>query len=40
MVSADSASNQVAQRLSDLNADMDAFQQVLDTALVQSGATA
>ncbi|MFP4435782.1 MAG: hypothetical protein ACLFVO_00910 [Chloroflexaceae bacterium] len=40
MVSVDSASNQVAQRLSDLNADMDAFQQVLDTALVQSGATA
>lgn len=40
MVSADSASNQVAQRLSDLNADMDAFQRVLDTALVQSGATA
>ncbi len=39
MVSADSASNQVTQRLSDLNADMDAFQRVLDTAMVQTGAT-
>lgn len=39
MVSADSASNQVAQRLNDLNTDMTAFQHVLDTALVQSGAT-
>lgn len=32
-VSANSASNQVAERLRDLNADMDAFQKVLDTAL-------
>jgi DNA repair exonuclease SbcCD ATPase subunit len=32
-VSANSASNQVADRLRDLNADMDAFQKVLDTAL-------
>jgi hypothetical protein len=37
-VSADSTSNQVAQRLSDLNADMTAFQSVLDTALTESGA--
>ncbi len=37
-VSYDSSSNQVADRLRDLNADMDAFQKVLDTALVQSGA--
>lgn len=36
--SADAATNQVAQRLSDLKADMDAFQRVLDTALTQSGA--
>ena len=39
-VSADSTSNEVAQRLSDLNADMTAFQSVLDTALTQSGARA
>lgn len=32
-VSADSLTNQVAQRLSDLKADMDSFQKVLDTAL-------
>ncbi len=32
-VSADSLTNQVAQRLSDLRADMDSFQRVLDTAL-------
>lgn len=32
-VSAGSASNQVADRLRDLNTDMDAFQKVLDTAL-------
>lgn len=38
-VSADAATNQVAQRLSDLKTDMDAFQRVLDTALTQSGAT-
>jgi hypothetical protein len=38
VVSADTTTNQVAQRLSDLKADMDAFQQVLDTALSQSGA--
>jgi chromosome segregation ATPase len=38
-VSANSASNQVAERLRDLNADMDAFQRVLDTALVQTGAS-
>jgi hypothetical protein len=37
-VSADSGSNEVAQRLSDLNADMTAFQTVLDTALTESGA--
>lgn len=37
-VSADSTSNEVAQRLSDLNADMTAFQTILDTALTQSGA--
>ncbi|HNP69647.1 MAG TPA: hypothetical protein PLO33_00645 [Kouleothrix sp.] len=36
--SADTATNQVAQRLSDLKADMDAFQQVLDTAITQTGA--
>ena len=35
--SADTATNQVAQRLSDLQADMDAFQRVLDTALTQTG---
>jgi chromosome segregation ATPase len=38
VVSADAASNQVQQRLSDLKADMDAFQHVLDTALTQTGA--
>ncbi len=38
-VSADTATNQVAQRLSDLKSDMDAFQMVLDTALAQSRAT-
>lgn len=38
VVSADSMSNDVAQRLRDLNTDMDTFQRVLDTALVQSGA--
>jgi DNA repair exonuclease SbcCD ATPase subunit len=37
-VSADTATNQVAQRLTDLKSDMDAFQQVLDTALTQTGA--
>lgn len=37
-VSADSATNQVAQRLSDLQSDMNAFQQVLDTALAGAGA--
>jgi DNA repair exonuclease SbcCD ATPase subunit len=37
-VSADAATNQVAQRLSDLKSDMDTFQRVLDTALTQSGA--
>jgi cell division septum initiation protein DivIVA len=37
--SADSTTNQVAQRLSELKSDMDAFQRVLDTALTQSGAT-
>jgi chromosome segregation ATPase len=36
-VSADSLTNQVAQRLSEVRSDMDAFQQVLDTALVQAG---
>jgi hypothetical protein len=35
--SADTATNQVAQRLSDLKADMDAFQRVLDTAITQTG---
>lgn len=39
VVSADTTTNQVAQRLSDLKADMDAFQSVLDTALSKSGAT-
>jgi ElaB/YqjD/DUF883 family membrane-anchored ribosome-binding protein len=39
-VSADSTSNQVADRLRDLNADMSAFQTMLDTALVQTGAAA
>jgi hypothetical protein len=38
-VSADRTTNQVAQRLSDLKNDMDAFQTVLDTALTQSGAS-
>jgi DNA repair exonuclease SbcCD ATPase subunit len=37
-VSADTATNQVAQRLTDLKSDMDAFQRVLDTALTQTGA--
>ncbi len=37
-VGADTATNQVAQRLSDLKNDMDAFQRVLDTALSQTGA--
>ncbi|MEM8530161.1 MAG: hypothetical protein AAGF95_04915 [Chloroflexota bacterium] len=37
-VSANATSNQVAQRLGDLKADMDAFQRVLDTALTQTGA--
>lgn len=37
-VSADAATNQVAQRLSDLKADMDAFQQILDTAITQTSA--
>jgi DNA repair exonuclease SbcCD ATPase subunit len=37
-VSADTATNQVAQRLTDLKTDMDAFQRVLDTALTQTGA--
>jgi hypothetical protein len=37
-VSADAATNQVAQRLSDLKADMDAFQQILDTAITQTNA--
>ena len=35
--SVDTATNQVAQRLSDLKADMEAFQRVLDTALTQTG---
>jgi chromosome segregation ATPase len=39
-VSIDSTSNQVTERLNDLNSDMDAFQRVLDTALLQSGARA
>jgi chromosome segregation ATPase len=38
-VSADSTSNQVADHLKNLNADMSAFRQVLDTALQDSGAT-
>ena len=38
VVSADTATNQVAQRLSDLKSDMDTFQRVLDTALTQTGA--
>jgi Mg2+ and Co2+ transporter CorA len=37
-VGADTATNQVAQRLSDLKNDMDAFQRVLDTALSQTSA--
>lgn len=37
-VSADATTNQVAQRLGDLKADMDAFQTVLDTALTQTSA--
>lgn len=36
VASADTATNQVAQRLSDLKADMDAFQQVLDTAITRA----
>lgn len=36
VVSADAASNQVQQRLSDLKMDMDAFQSVLDTALTST----
>jgi septal ring factor EnvC (AmiA/AmiB activator) len=36
-VAADSATNQVAQRLADLKSDMDTFQKVLDTALVGAG---
>jgi chromosome segregation ATPase len=39
VVSADTATNQVQQRLSDLKADMDAFQRVLDTAMTQTGAS-
>lgn len=35
---ANSMTSQVARRLADLKSDMDAFQAVLDTALVQSGA--
>lgn len=35
-LSADSAMNQVAQRLSDLKGDMDTFQRVLDTALASA----
>lgn len=35
-VSADSMTNQVAQRLSDLKADMDSFQRVLDTAMASA----
>jgi chromosome segregation ATPase len=35
-VSADSMTNQVAQRLSDLKIDMDSFQKVLDTALASA----
>jgi DNA repair exonuclease SbcCD ATPase subunit len=38
VASADSATNQVAQRLNDLKSDMDAFQRVLDTALTHTGA--
>jgi chromosome segregation ATPase len=37
-VSADSMTNQVAQRLSDLKSDMAAFQRVLDSALAGTGA--
>lgn len=37
-VSADAATNQVAGRLADLKADMDAFQAVLDTALTHTSA--
>lgn len=37
-VSADVATSQTAQRLSDLKSDMDAFQRVLDTALTQTAA--
>jgi len=36
-ISADSTTNQVAQRLSDLKTDMDTFQRVLDTALATTG---
>jgi chromosome segregation ATPase len=34
--SADATSNQVAQRLTDLKSDMDAFQRILDTAMSQT----
>jgi hypothetical protein len=37
-VSADSATNQVAERLNDLKIDMDTFQRVLDTALASTSA--
>lgn len=37
-ISADSSSNQIADHLSNLNADMSAFRQVLDTTMLQSGA--
>lgn len=37
-VSADSTGSQVAERLRDLNSDMDAFRSMLDTALANSGA--
>jgi type IV secretory pathway TrbD component len=37
-VSADSATNQVAERLNDLKIDMDTFQRVLDTALASTTA--
>jgi DNA repair exonuclease SbcCD ATPase subunit len=40
VVSADQTTNQVAERIRDLNADMSAFRRVLDTALVESGAAA
>jgi hypothetical protein len=37
-ISANSSSNQIADHLSNLNADMSAFRQVLDTTMLQSGA--